>query len=54
MNPNDYVKYSFLDQVGKYVAELGITDIGQLDNPKYNSVFERAVERIKTSVNNKP
>ena len=54
MNQNDYVKYSFLDQVGKYVAELGITDIGQLDNPKYNSVFERAVERIKTSVNNKP
>ena len=54
MNLDDYVKYSFLDSVGDYVAGLGINGIGKLDNSKYDSVFERAVERIKTSVNNKP
>ena len=53
MSVNDYVKYSFLDVVGNYVKEMGITSISELDDPKYNNAFERAVERIRNSVDNK-
>ena len=53
MSVNDYVKYSFLDVVGDYVKEMGISNIAELDNPKYNNAFERAVERIRNSVDNK-
>ena len=53
MSVNDYVKYSFLDVVGNYVKEMGITSISELDDPKYNNAFERAVERIRNSVANK-
>ena len=53
MSVNDYVKYSFLDVVGDYVKEMGIDDISKLDDPKYDESFERAVERIRNSVDNK-
>jgi len=53
MSVNDYVKYSFLDIVGDYVEEMGIDDISKLDDPKYDESFERAVERIRNSVDNK-
>ena len=53
MSVNDYAKYSFLDIVGNYVKEMGISNIAALDDPKYNNAFERAVERIRNSVDNK-
>ena len=53
MSVNDYAKYSFLDIVGNYVKEMGISNIAELDDPKYNNAFERAVERIRNSVDNK-
>ena len=44
MNLDDYVKYSFLDSVGDYVAGLGINGIGKLDS--FPSIMHRELKTM--------